>query len=364
MKTMIFAALSLVILSYGFVDPNFPLLQSALTNLVYGKPLITAVLYIAILVMFYVGYVRTLKAHDDKRKKRFPRWVAGLVLILIFSYPALSYDIFNYILTAKLTYFYQENPYVVMPIEIPNEPMLGFTRAANKLALYGPTWIILTVFPYLAGINNILASILTFKVFVAAFYASFVYLLYRKTRDLHQTLFFALNPLVLIEILVSGHNDIVMMTLAIAGLLLWRRSNPRHKAAGVILFLSSILVKAASVVLLPLLFVPKWKEEKMFVWGYWLMFGMFLISPLREEMYPWYGVWWLSFAAFIPHRRGAGFIHDFSFWLTLGLMLRYVPWIATREYGGITPVIREIVTIVPVGLYIIKKLLWPRFSLR
>lgn len=357
MKIIGFAALLLVILSYGFADPNFPLLQSALTNLVYRKPVMTAVLYIVILVMFYVGYVRTLKAYDDKRKKRFPRWIIGLALLLLLSYPALSYDIFNYILTAKITYFYQENPYVVMPIEIPNEPMLAFTRAANKLALYGPTWIIFTVFPYLAGMNNVLASIVSFKVFVAAFYAFFSYLIFRKTKNVSQTLFFALNPLVLIETLVSGHNDIVMMTLAVAGLILWQRTSVTYKTVGVTLFIASVFVKGATIALVPLFLYPSWKL------GSLLMFAVFLVSPLREEMYPWYAIWWFSLLSFVPMKKKS-FIHEVAYWLSFSLMLRYVPWIATREYGGITPVVREIATVVPVGLYIIKKLLWPRFSLR
>ncbi|HLD25128.1 MAG TPA: hypothetical protein VJB96_04400 [Patescibacteria group bacterium] len=363
MKTMGVTAILLVILSFGFIDPNLPYLRNALTSIVYGKPVVAAVLYIVILIMFYVGYTLTLRAYEDKRKKRMPRWIVGIVFLLLLSYPAFSHDIFNYILTAKLTFFYQENPYVVMPIEILNEPMLAFTRAANKLALYGPTWIILTVFPYLAGLNNVLASIFSFKIFVAAFYSGFTYLIYRKTKDIRQTLFFALNPLVLIETLVSGHNDIVMMTLAIAGLMLWERKDMRYKATGVVLFVSSILVKGATIVLLPLFFFPTWKWEKKVVWGYWLMFLVFLLSPLREEMYPWYAVWWLAFAAFIPVKKNS-VIHGFSYWLTFGLMLRYVPWIATREYGGITPLVREVVTLVPVGIYIFIHHVWRRFSLR
>lgn len=363
MKILFFAAVSFTILSYGFVDPNFPHLQSALTTLVYRSPVIAAGMYILILLVLYAGYIIVLNVYKDKRKKRIPRWVIGLVILLFLSYPALSYDIFNYILTAKVTYLYQENPYIVMPIEIPNEPMLGFTRAANKLALYGPTWIILTVFPYLTGMNNILVTLFTFKLFVAVFYALFVYFLYRKSRSIRQTLFFALNPLILIEIVGSGHNDIVMMVLGIAGITLWRRSNLQYKIVGLILFFSSVLVKGASIALFPLLFVPKWKEERLYSFGFWLMVIVFLISPIREEMYPWYAIWWLTFASLIPEKNNSIF-HELCIWLSLGLCLRYVPWIATREYGGITPMLREVLTIVPIGVYSIKRFLWPRFSSR
>lgn len=364
---MITTALVFAVFSYGFIDPNLTLsthplyvfIQSKLMFLVYQQRIIAAALYAAFLSAFYVGYRSVLAVARNKKLRAFPTWTITFIVILIFSYPALSYDIFNYIATAKVAFFYRENPYIVMPIEIPNEPMLAFTRASNKLALYGPTWIALTSFPHLLGMGNILQAIFSFKLFVAAFYAAFTYLIYRKTKRWDQTLFFALNPLVLIELLVSGHNDIVMMTLGIAGLLLWQRHDAWHKGAGMILFLSSILVKGATIVLLPLLFFPAspagrptWKWEHVARVGYWLMFGVFLLSPLREELYPWYAVWWLSFAAFIPMRKTSR-IHDFSFWLSLGLMLRYVPWIATREYGGMIPTYRIIVTVVPVSLYLL-----------
>ncbi len=371
------AASVLLLYSYGFIDPHLsfsshPLYvwaQNIVVSLVYRQSVVAAVLYACIIAALFAGYGILLWGQKEKKLMSVPRWVFALVIMLVLSYPAFSYDIYNYIATAKVAFLYRENPYVVMPVEIPNEPMLSYTRAANKLALYGPAWIVLTSFPFIAGMGNIFLTVMSFKAFAAVFYAAVTFLIYRKTKDLKQALFFALNPLVLIEVLVSGHNDVVMMALGLAGLLLWNRQGARYKAAGIILFISSVLIKGATIVLLPLFFLPAsptggpaWKWEKKMRIAAFLMFGVFLISPLREEMYPWYAVWWLSCLAFVPIRRKSP-IHALSFWLSLGLMLRYVPWIATREYGGITPVSRIIVTIVPVLVYICirfrKKILRP-----
>ncbi len=356
---MLVAAIVLSFLSYGFIDPHLsffshPLylwVQNVLIFLVYRQSALAAALYVCIIAAFFVAYGIFLWGKGQEKIRSAPRWIFTLAVILVFSYPAFSYDIYNYIATAKVAFLYRENPYVVMPIEIPNEPMLSFTRAANKVALYGPAWIVLTSFPYIAGAGNMLATIVSFKTFAALFYAAVTYLIYRKTKRWDQVMFFALNPLMLIEVLVSGHNDIVMMALGLAGLLLWNRQGMQYKAAGTILFISSVLIKGATIALVPLLFFSGWKwEKKMLVAGA-LMFGVFLLSPLREEMYPWYAVWWLSCIAFVPIRKHS-FIHWFSFWLSFGLILRYVPWIATREYGGITPVTRIIVTTVPVLIYV------------
>lgn len=356
---MVAAATVLFLISYGFVDPHLsvfshPLLsgyEKSAVFLVYRMPWIAALLFLCSLALFYTGYRVALREVSPKKISRIPGWLLTVVFIALLSFPALSYDIFNYIATAKLTYFYGENPYVVMPIEIPNEPMLGYTRAANKLALYGPVWIVLSSFPYVVGAWHNIALIFSFKAFVFIFYLLCSFMIYRKTKRWDATLFFAANPLVLIEVLVNGHNDIVMMVLALGGIILWSKASVLHKAVGLVLFAASVFVKGATIVLLPLFFLPGWVWEKKMKAAYVLMFMVFLMSPLREEMYPWYAVWWLVFAALIPITKKS-FIHGFSFWMSLGLMLRYLPWIATREYGGITPITRVILTAVPVGFYV------------
>lgn len=361
LKIFIYIPVSILsVISYGFIDPHlsffqspiYLVIQSALVTLVYTHSFITAWIYAIVLSAMYFLYRRLISEQNKEKPKHFPRWLMGIIVLLLLSYPLLSYDIFNYMATAKVAFQYQENPYVIMPIDIANEPMLSYTRAANKLALYGPTWIVLTAFPHLLGMGVVLATIFSFKLFVTLFYIALVYMIYRKTKRWEQAIWFGMNPLILIEVIVNGHNDIVMMALAFGGLHLWQKQATLYKSIGVILWVSSVFVKGATIVLLPLFFLPSWEWEKKMKLGFWLMFFMFLVTPLREEMYPWYAVWWLTFAAYIPIKKRS-FIHGFSFWFTFGLMLRYLPWIATREYGGITPIARIILTILPVMGYVV-----------
>ncbi len=347
------AVVLFAVFSYGFIDPNLTLfsnshitaLNSAASGIVYRNMPMAAGLYAGIMIVCFLSY--RLIVWRTQVSGTVRGWLICLVVVLLVSYPALSYDIFNYILTAKVSFLYGENPYVVMPIEIPNEPMLAFTRAANKLALYGPTWIMLTSLPYLAGSSSMMASILSFKTFVAMFYLAVAYLIYRKTNHMRHVLFFSLNPLVLFEVLVSGHNDIVMMAFAISGLLMWGRTKTSHRIIGMVLFAASVLVKGATVVLLPLFFLRGMEWERKMSVATILMFGVFLLTPFREEMYPWYAVWWLVPLSFVRmHKRS--FLHEAAYFLSLGLMLRYVPWIASREYGGATPMWRIVLTVVPV----------------
>lgn len=368
---MIVSAAILCVLSYGFIDPHlsfsnvliYQTVQSIVVMLVYRHSIVAAGIYAVLLGVMYMASIRLIEEHRAHKDKKIPGWLFTVIGLLLISYPAFSYDIFNYIATAKVTFQYQENPYVIMPIEIPNEPMLSYTRAANKLALYGPTWIAFTSFPFLSGFGKPFATIVSFKLLVGFFYAAVVYMIYRKTKRWDATLWFAANPLVLIEVLVNGHNDITMMALALGGIVLWQRENRLIKVSGIVLWAASVCIKGATIVLLPLFFFPPKDWGKIVIFGFWLMFLIFLISPFREEMYPWYAVWWLSFAAFTPMKKQSC-IHGFSYWLSFGLMLRYLPWIATREYGGITPAARIILTVIPVIIYLVLSLKSLKRSLR
>lgn len=356
-----FIALLFFIFSFGFVDPNLhlsthPVYVAFLRPLmvfVYKQSLGAAILYVGIIISLFVLYARALYLLHIKHRFGVSLGLMLAALFFFLSYPALSYDIYNYILTAKVAFFYQENPYVVMPIEFIGEPMLAFTRAANKLALYGPVWIAATYIPYLIAANNIAIAIVAFKLLSVGGYIGIVYLIYKKTRRLDQVVFFALNPLVIIEIFISGHNDAFMMFLALYGVLLMQKRYGLEYVSGLVLLLASVLVKGATIVIVPLMvLLRRYSFEYQMKWIAVSLFGVFLLSPLREEMYPWYAVWWLATLAFVPIQKSS-FAHGASFWLSFGLMARYVPWIATREYGGSGPVIRSLVTLIPVLVYIV-----------
>jgi hypothetical protein len=239
------ALAALCIFSYAYVDPH---LSKLLPYIAYYHRREASVIFFILLSTISGYYVYFLKHHPKV-------WVIiAAAAIMVLSYPATTYDLFNYITTAKVLYTYHENPYLVMPIEIPNEPNLAFTRAANKVALYGPVWLGITAIPHYLGGNNIWQTILAFKLVTGLVYLGFCYVIWRVTKNGANVVFFALNPLILIEVLMNGHNDIYMMILALGALALWQRSDLKNKVTAAFLLFASFWIKGATVVLTPLLF--------------------------------------------------------------------------------------------------------------
>jgi len=330
-------SLLFVLFSYGFVDAG---LKGTIVSLTYGNRWLAGSIFFVFLISYFGLYIWLLRNTKGFSIQFLSKLLIITSLILACSYSMVSYDVFNYMTTAKVAFTHGENPYIIMPIDIPNEPNLAFTRAANKVALYGPTWILLSSIPHVAGMGNTWASMLSFKMFVVLWLWAMTYVLWRMTKSVKSVIFFAFNPLVLIEIGVSGHNDIVMMTLVMLALMVTRFRW--------ILFALSASIKGATIALLPLM-------VHRFSWrtAFWIMLGVFvLLTPLREELYPWYAVWFLPFAAILVSEKRM-FEPGLSIALTIGLELRHIPYMIMGYYEGPGPMLRILVTLVPVAGYLL-----------
>lgn len=331
----VFFILLFTLFSYLFIDPNFIYLSNLYTGVAYSYRLLISIAYGVFIVIFFGFYIYFL-AYFKKQKLDFNRLLLLItpLFLLIFSYPTMiSYDIFNYLATAKVTFFYQENPYLVMPIEFLNDTMLMYTRAANKYALYGPSWIVLTGIPFFFSAGNVLFQILLFKILVVIFYIATLFILYKLTKSYYSIIFFGLNPLVIIETFVSGHNDIVMVFFILLGFYLLKQNKI---TSSFLSLLFSIFIKFASLFLLPVwLYVlyrrSKGKEikwDKIWIVSFFLMLSIFLLSPIREELYPWYFIWLLPFVALIKNKN----LSLASISLSFGLLFYYIPYMYTGYY--------------------------------
>ena len=331
------------VFTYAFVDKNLSYLNNLYTGLYFTNRFLLVSIY-TFLISILFGCFYFLINHQ--KKINLKKIIFFTITVTIFAYPAaLAFDIFNYITTAKVLFLYQENPYTIYPIEFKGDPYLEFTRAANKTALYGPFWIILTGIPYFLGFGNFIVILFSFKLFIVGFFASTVFLINKI--DKNATLFFALNPLVIIETLVSSHNDIVMIFFALLGIYFLKS----RKVLSFFSLLASIMIKFATVFLIPVFLLSLFtKFRSKYRYFAISMLVVFFVSPLREELYPWYAIWFIAFTAFLYKNK---FLQNLVLVFSFGLMLRYIPYMASGNYFGPTPIIRNILMLSPVLVFLI-----------
>lgn len=339
----------IVLFSYSFVDQNLGYLKPLYTGFYTSHRFITTLIFLFIVIIYFVFYAIFLR-RIKKGMLNSKQIIFLTAFILFFAYPAiLSYDIFNYVMTSKVLFGYHENPYIFTPLQFTGDSFLEFTRATNKVALYGLFWILVSAVPYILGVGNFLLTLFGFKAIAAFFYLATSFLILKVTKNKLSVAVFALNPLVIIESLVSAHNDVFMMFFALLSLYLL--SKGQKIRAFIFLFLSA-MVKYATIFLFPVFIYTLWKiiRGKVINLGttYLLasisMFTIFFLSSIREEIYPWYGMWFLVFISTIPHRRVLLYV---SIGFSIGLLLSYIPYMFSGNYFGLTPYIKNLLIFAP-----------------
>jgi hypothetical protein len=219
---------------------------------------------------------------------------------------------------------------------------LSFMRWTHLPSAYTPFWIVLSLPAYLLGLGYFLFTLWSVKALAVVGYLTttyFVAQILKKKDPKFQALGVAilgLNPLVIFESLVSGHNDIVMMAFAMMSIYALVMGK---KVFSFFYMAMATATKLMTVVLLPAM-----------IFGYkpFLFLASMLVALAavvsQREILPWYFVWIMPFVALLPRNRAISALAGaFSF----GLLLRYAPYFYLGFWDPPVPVIKMWVTAVP-----------------
>ncbi|MBI2421037.1 MAG: DUF2029 domain-containing protein [Candidatus Levybacteria bacterium] len=321
----------------------------------FNRPLSTGIFVVIVAFLFFLYAIFLRLAYLGKldRKKV---WLVIIVssVILSFSYTAFSYDIFNYIFDAKIVTHYGDNPYFQKALDYPGDPMLSFMHWTHRTYPYGPFWLVLTVPLSFIGAGYFLLTYFLFKFLSTGFFLGTAYLIEKileKENSKFSTfglVFFALNPLVIIESLVSSHNDVAIMFFVILGVYFLFS---RKKVLSLVVLIGSILIKFFTIVLIVPFFLKsfgifkKWTDD---LDKFSILCLLFLTAGLgyvltKMEMQPWYFLWIVSFVALIKPR---GIIVALAFGLSVGLVLRYGIFLYQGDWNGIAQNYKLLVTLI------------------
>lgn len=333
------------IFSFVLTDPNLFLLkadlfvsfQTYLWKNFLPMQNFRTIFYGALIIAMFINYLLILKNWQKLNldsKKSFWQFLLIISLPLIFSYNALSYDLFNYIFNAKMVVDFGANPHIRTAISFPDEPMLRFMNNVHTPAPYGYGWTALSLLPYLAGFGKFFSTFIVFKLFALASLLLTLVIaekFFKKANYFKLALLF-FNPLFLIEILSSAHNDLWMLAPAL--LAVYLATNFQNKKFLKILFIIilmtvSISIKYATVVLLPFIIYLIFKHKLSKLGKIPHIFDLMslalflpLLTARSRYFLPWYLIWSLIFLPLIKNKLLRNLLIVFS----ISSMLRYLPW--------------------------------------
>ncbi|HXH21192.1 MAG TPA: polyprenol phosphomannose-dependent alpha 1,6 mannosyltransferase MptB [Dehalococcoidia bacterium] len=204
---------------------------------------------------------------------------------LVYTYPALAADVFDYLMNGRVVSEYGMNPYTHPPLEFAADPYYPPVGWKGLPAVYGPVWIaVMAALTEVCGSNTLAALLATKALSVGAHWAAAgtVYLLARRLtpgKELFAFVAHAWNPLAVIHFAVDGHNDSLLLLFLLAAV--WLALDRRWEVAFPVLTLS-VLVKFVPAVLFPLLLWQARREPRAALTGLAasvLLAGMFF-APL------------------------------------------------------------------------------------
>jgi hypothetical protein len=238
------------------------------------------VAYVAAVLVLFALYLAALRAISQAKQCGFKTVLLGAIsmaVILVFSYPQTAIDLFVYALRTRGWALYGLSPFSAAPEVMPaTDPWLGLAGEwADAASPYGPVWEWLSLGAYHLSGGRYLAHLFSLKILSLLAYAGSIWLVYRILDLIRPrwailgSAFFAWNPLVLLESVQNGHNDIVMVFFllvavwAFTKLLVGMQNRPKmlFESLFVLGFAAAILVKFIPVVVLPFfLFALAWQQ--------------------------------------------------------------------------------------------------------
>lgn len=232
-------------------------------------------------------------------------WLIAIAFISTLMLPANSSDIFGYISFGEQIVHYDQNPYSEILANIENwrlDPLLGNMRWEYNPSPYGPIFTLICKFFVSISWNNLWLSFFIFKIFNFICYLLLIYI-FHHTLKYFPTVHFghsfsqeikiwntdrvwylvALNPLLIIQGLWNGHNDLLLAVLAFVSVfftvksfssaetvdgeqshVLFKFLKPKYLGfnLAICLLILSVLIKYITIILIPLLLLWIWKRER------------------------------------------------------------------------------------------------------
>jgi len=220
-------------------------------------------------------------------------------LTLLFQPALFSDNVFTYIFSGRILTIYHADPLNTAPIQFPFDPYLRWVGSGRYTPnIYGPLWLFISSLLVSIG-NGPVATLLLFKgVGLLSHFINclLVWAILGKIapgRRLPGTLLYAWNPLAVIELAGSGHNEGILLTILLLATFLYVQGKGRWHEIGVLVALGLAMSMNLIVLLIAPLFtwylVRAERNVSRAFWGFcWrTLLGQGLVIPIYLQF--WHG---------------------------------------------------------------------------
>ena len=373
LTTNVLLYLFLAIFSYAYVDLNLTLSQNpavlkfvtTMQKLGYFNRPAATIIYLSFIIIAFSFFIYNLwlfkreKVGLDYLKKS----TIINTLILIFAYPFLSSDLFNYLFDARIILKYHASPYTHRALDFPNDQWIRFMRWIHRYSPYGPLWLAMSLLPASLAFGKFIFNLFAFKIFIGAFHLINTYIIYKCLTKINPrvalfgTAFYAVNPLFLIEGVANAHNDIVLGTFMLLPIYFL---TVKSKGLSYVSLLFGFLIKYIPIINLPwqiLAALAKLSTGQLVflnlatMTAFTYIYSSFGIAvpfvsqgATQIQFQPWYLFWTLPFIALIPNIK----LIVLAITISFGASLRYLPFIYLGDWSHSgTILFMQLVTIIP-----------------
>jgi hypothetical protein len=309
----VIAVLNVLLYGWGFAWA-FPLLAwqdrplldlYKLARLGQAAHLSLIAVYLALGILYWLGWRVAQRAQG--RAAWFTVLASALAsgALLLWMYPIGAADLFDNIMHGRVLGVYWHNPFVTPPAHFPDDPFLRYVAWKRSPSAYGPGWeIMAALVAYAVRDQGVVANVTAFKLLAALFLAAGVAVVagilqrWAPERALAGVVLLAWNPVILVETIGNGHNDMAMIVWVLAAT--WAIAARRFSWA-VLLLIGGALVKYIPLLMLPaagliaLRDLPTWPQRLRFL----VRTG--LASALLVALA--YSPFWYGMATFTIDRR-------------------------------------------------------------
>lgn len=229
--------------------------------------LITPVLLGIIILAAFWGFIGVFKYASNSHIN----WsYLGLLTLTVFmAFPALSRDIFDYNNANRVAFLHQQNPWIYPAKTFPDDSEIYYGSWITRASVYPPVSFLLSTGVYYLFGYEVIPALIGFKLLAVGLFLTIGYLLWKHLPSNKQkyAYLFWFNPLILIEFIGNGHNDLALSLFVVLGFIVML--NKQIFLSG-IFFILGILAKFSIGLYVPIIWLKQVRKQPVTAFG-WLV---------------------------------------------------------------------------------------------